>query len=100
MQHLYAAYLLATLALGVLTLSGAVLAAYKWGKFTGDRALAFGSPKWQVYVTAVLPAGAFAAALLFDVQLAAFAFQAFAGLSAPAVIGAGFGFNQPHTALL
>ncbi len=98
--QLYTAYLLATLAAGALLMGAAIAAAYKWGRAAGERALASGSPKWQVYVTALCPVAAFSISLLGDPRLGAFAFQVFAGLAAPAVIGAGLRVNQPQAALL
>ncbi len=98
--HLYTAYLLATLAGGAILMAAAVAAAYRWGRVTGERALASRSPKWQVYATALCPVVAFSLTLLADPRLGAFAFQVFAGLAAPAVVGAGLRINQPRPALL
>jgi len=98
--QLYTAYLLATLAAAAILMTAAAVAAYKWGRAAGERALASGSPKWQVYITALCPVAAFSLTLLCDPRLGAFAFQVFAGLAAPAVVGAGLRINQPQPALL
>lgn len=82
------------LAAGTLGATLILLLGYKWGKFAALKALAEDCPKWQAYLVALVPAAAFAAALLVDGTLITLACKSFWVLSAPAAIGACVRFNH------
>ena len=82
------------LAASVLGAGVVLLLGYKWGKFAALKALAENCPKWQAYLAALVPAAAFAAALLVDGTLAVHVCQSFCILATPAAIGTCVRFNH------